>query len=205
MDEPSHAGMPGDTTPIYVVNCLLARLEDLSETARRIRQVFETDTLTRVDVVRVVESVVSDCTPQADAVTINTSMPATAPVLVHPRIETAVRELLEIAIEHNDTDTLTIGIEVTPAVDRPDGSQMCRIEFRDTGTRIPRQEIEALTLAEERALSHSRGLGLWLVYAVVEQSQGHLEFADAGDSTTVRLWLPRPQPQSAAPATQVKS
>lgn len=74
----------------------------------------------------------------------------------------------------------------------PDGSQMCRIDIHDTGQGIPRQGIEALTQAEERALSHGRGLGLWLVSAVLEQSGGQLEFPDTGNGTTVRLWLPGP-------------
>lgn len=182
----------GDTGPLEVVDRHLDRLEGLSETARQIRAVFDTDTRTRFDVAEVVGTAVSDVTARAAGVAIETSLPATAPVLAHPQIETAVRELLENAIQHNDTDFLRIEVDVTPTVDRPDGSQMCRIDIHDTGQGIPRQEIEALTQAEERALSHGRGLGLWLVSAVLEQSGGQLEFPDTGNGTTVRLWLPGP-------------
>lgn len=197
-DEPSRNDDDApDSSPQRVVARHLARLEDLSETARRIRQVFETDIPMRHDVTRVVESVVTDVGAQAPAVTITTDLPATAHVLAHPQVDTALRELLENAIEHNDNATLTVEVAVTPAAERADGTRMCCIEIRDTGRGIPRLEIEALTQPEETPLSHGRGLGLRLVYAIVEQSGGHLEVVNAEQGTAVRLWLPRAQPPAA--------
>lgn len=162
---------------------------------------FETDDRVRYDVTCVVEAVVSSISAQAPAVSFRTDLPESAPVLAHPRIETAISELLENAVEHNDTTSLTVDVTVTPAVERASGVQLCCIEIRDTGQGIPRHEVEALTQPEETPLSHGRGLGLWLVSAITEQSGGLLEFADADQGTTVRLWLPRAQSPPATSAT----
>lgn len=142
------------------------------------------------DVPSVVETVLADLNAGTRDVPIDTEMPATARVLAHPHLDVAICELVENAIRHNDTDTLTVEVSVTPAAVRPDGTRMCRIDVRDTGQGIPQLEIEALTQPEETPLGHGRGLGLWLVSAIVEQSAGHLEFPDTEHGTAVRLWLP---------------
>lgn len=184
-------------TARHVVDQHLARLETLSETARHIRQVFETDTRIRQNAPHVVEAVVTDVSAQTPEVPIRTDLPDAAPVLAHPEFEAAIREPIENAIEHNDTDTLTIDVSVTPAVELSDDTDLCRIDIQDTGRGLPALEVQTLTQPEETPLSHGRGLGLWLVYAIIDQSDGQLEFPDTDQGTTVRLWVPQAPPPTA--------
>jgi len=60
----------------------------------------------------------------------------------------------------------------------PDPTGVVRLAVADNGPGIPDHEYEVLTKGEETALEHGSGLGLWLVFWVVEKSGGELTFGE---------------------------
>ena len=54
-----------------------------------------------------------------------------------------------------------------------------RLTVADNGPAIPDQEINVLTTGRETALEHGSGLGLWLVYWLVDKSAGELLFDES--------------------------
>lgn len=115
-------------------------------------------------------------------VALEVATPASADVLAHPRLPTALDELLENAVEHTDAGTVT----VTASVDPADGvADHTRIEIADTGRGIPEMEVENLRQPEEDSLSHGQGLGLWVAYTIIEQSGGDLTYRENAPTGTV--------------------
>ena len=69
------------------------------------------------------------------------------------------------------------------------------VTVTDNGPGIPEQESAVLTAGEETALEHGSGLGLWLVFWVVDKSGGELTFADNDPrGSVVTLVLPAAGP-----------
>ncbi len=85
-------------------------------------------------------------------------------------IRTAVANLIENAVEHNNRETPNV--EVITGYDEESG----RIELTvsDNGSGIPEAERRVITAGVETPLEHISGLGLWLVKWVVEGMDGEL-------------------------------
>ncbi|MDZ7731370.1 MAG: ATP-binding protein [Natrialbaceae archaeon] len=64
----------------------------------------------------------------------------------------------------------------------------------DNGPGIPDHELAVLDEGEETPLQHGSGLGLWLVYWLVDKSNGSLEFETGEDGTSVTCLLPAADP-----------
>lgn len=97
----------------------------------------------------------------------------------------AFEELVTNAIEHNDSDTPRVVIDVDE--DAPDSSHVV-ITVSDNGPGIEGQELRTLLSGQETALQHASGVGLWLVTWVVERAGGTIEFEnDDGYTARVRL------------------
>jgi signal transduction histidine kinase len=102
-----------------------------------------------------------------------------------PAIGTAVENLCENAVEHNDDPVVSVSVETVT-----DDRQWIRIAVADDGSGIPEHERTVLTEGEETDLEHGSGLGLWLVNWVVERSGGRLAFADnESNGAVVRIDL----------------
>lgn len=97
----------------------------------------------------------------------------------------AVTELIENSLDHATDDAPS----VTVRVERTDGH--VRVSVSDRAPAIPEAEYEYLTRGEEMtAVYHTTGLGLWLVYWVVELSDGDLSVERReGGGNRVRLTL----------------
>jgi signal transduction histidine kinase len=166
----------------------LTRVHTLSTTAQRLNQVWNEDQTIQVDLTDLVTSSVANIRPIAPDVTIHTDLPETVCVNVHPRMAWAVTEALENAVKHNKDADLEIIVGIQPSSDTTD-----RVEFTitDTGSGIPHIETDALAQPEETPLTHGTGLGLWLMYWIVEKSNGHVEFEpNEPTGTVVRMELP---------------
>lgn len=164
-------------------------LQAASERARLIDRVLRTDELTTVDVT---ESVVDAAEAVDGEVVVDGDLPADAPALVHPEVRTAIEEAFRNALQHNDTSDLAVSASVS-LVDRPDREPAWRVDIRDTGGGIPDVEIEALRGSAEGPLEHGRGLGLYLIQTIVEQSNGDLSIRRSeldASGTTVRMSFP---------------
>ncbi|WP_124195441.1 PAS domain S-box protein [Natrarchaeobius chitinivorans] len=103
--------------------------------------------------------------------------------------ETAIRQVIENAIEHNDRSTPTVEISLS---DRPEDG-LVRLSIADNGPGIPDEERELLEEDREiTQLRHASGLGLWLVNWAVTQTGGRLRFEENDPrGTVVVLEVPR--------------
>ncbi|WP_247730006.1 histidine kinase N-terminal 7TM domain-containing protein [Halovivax limisalsi] len=57
----------------------------------------------------------------------------------------------------------------------------------DDGPGIPRDELAVLERGEETPLEHGSGIGLWIVYWIVEHVGASIDFESGDDGTTVRV------------------
>lgn len=124
-----------------------------------------------------------ESSPDSD---ISLDVPDEVSVTVSNHIQTAIHELLENAIVHNESDSPTVEVTVRKA----DGESLT-ITIADDGPGIPEQEREVLRQGKETPLLHGSGMGLWLVYWMISMAGGDLTIED-GDSggTIVTLSLP---------------
>ena len=135
---------------------------------------------TTVDVVTVVRRVVDD-ERYADAQFV-CSLPDEALARVTERFDTAIEELVENAVIHNPRDEP----RVTVSVERL--NETVQVRIADNGPRIPEAELAVLSGdCEVDSLSHSTGLGLWLVNWIVRQCNGTLSFERNGERGNVAI------------------
>ena len=105
-------------------------------------------------------------------------------VEAHPALNIAVQEAVENAIIHNTTDrspTVNIYTERTKTD--------VFLVIEDNGPGIPQHEIEVLESEEETSLSHSTGIGLWLIQWIVNYSNGELVTNTTENGTLINIRL----------------
>jgi signal transduction histidine kinase len=97
---------------------------------------------------------------------------------------TAIANLVENAVVHNDIGQPSVVVRIEPAGD------VVRLHVVDDGPGIPDAELTALSAKMETALEHGSGFGLWLVKWTVSLSAGELSFEEnalRGSVVTVSL------------------
>ncbi|SDM84402.1 Signal transduction histidine kinase [Halogranum gelatinilyticum] len=101
----------------------------------------------------------------------------------------ALTELVENAVEHNPADNPEVGLSLTG------DDEWVTVSVHDDGPGIPDHETGVLTGDTELTqLQHGSGLGLWLVKAVADASEGVLGFEKDDSGSTVTLRLQRTTP-----------
>jgi PAS domain S-box-containing protein len=142
---------------------------DTSEKARLVERAFEDTEST----LREFESLVEEAVAEARSKHPETAFEATieCEADVDATIRFAVQELLENAAEHNDADDPSVQLTVEPDL-------TCHVS--DNGSGIPHHERQALEGSEETQLEHASGIGLWLVYWLVNQQNGSVEVTEDG-------------------------
>ena len=161
-------------------------LESTAETARTMRAVVQQREQRRaLSVDTVIQDAVTAAPEPPTGVELDVDVDTTATVLAHPKLSTAITHLLENAIEHGVTDGGTITVTATAD---DDGVE---ITVADDGPGVPADELAVLDQAEESALEHASGAGLWLIDRIVTYSDGELAFATT-DGTTARISLQYP-------------
>ena len=118
-------------------------------------------------------------------VRVETETPEAVSVIAVPELEEAICELLENAIEHAPSPP---DVELRVEAE----SESVSVSIVDSAPQIPGNEIEPLfSDADPSAVYHGTGLGLWLVYWIVDICDGTLGFGrtadDTGNIVTVRL------------------
>ena len=102
-------------------------------------------------------------------------------------VDSALRNVLENAAEHNDQPDPEVAVTVTRDADRH-GDII--VEIADNGPGLPDREQEVIEAGTETALKHSSGLGLWIAYWTISNSGGAITFTEntpRGSVITVRL------------------
>ncbi|PSP91182.1 hypothetical protein BRC87_04160 [Halobacteriales archaeon QS_4_66_20] len=159
------------------------RLQDVSEKARHIQASmrFDDAALVSCDLVSVVESIVETYRGEFPEAEVSLDAPERAFVLASDdnALETAVRNVVENALQHNDSESPRAAV----AVEVEDGA--VRLSVADNGPGIPPAEQEILRDGHETQLEHGSSLGLWLVYWFVSAMGGKVSFADREPRGTV--------------------
>lgn len=108
-------------------------------------------------------------------------------------VDSAIENLLENAIEHNDGTAPTVWVDVT--TEERDGRPVVAVRVADDGPGIPPQEVDVLRRGRETSLEHTSGLGLWLVHWIVTEAGGRVSFeAREPRGSVVEMTLPRTDP-----------
>ncbi|REA00865.1 hypothetical protein DEQ92_18825 [Haloferax sp. Atlit-6N] len=156
---------------------------------RRIIQLLETDrkqTHVTVAVDDIVAKVINDAREDYPAANITVPTMESFHADAIAELDIAVRELVENAIIHNDTEVPEVMVEVEDAT-----PENCVIRITDNGPGIPEIEQSYLQLDKEiDELQHGSGLGLVLVYWVVRLSEGTITATDndpRGSVVTINL------------------
>lgn len=108
----------------------------------------------------------------------------TCPIYAHPLIESAVLNVIDNAIEHNDTPEPYVDVTITHEND------YVTVQIADNGPGIPDTEVAVLERGYETPLEHTSGLGLWLVNWIIRESEGTVSFTEGKErGSVVRLRL----------------
>jgi PAS domain S-box-containing protein len=132
---------------------------------------------------------------------INRELPDEQWVLADDLVDSALVNVVDNAIEHNDR----VVPQVAVTVDRVthDGVDYVEVCVADNGPGIPESERRVFVEGTETPLSHGSGLGLWLTEWIVTRSNGHLSFEEnepRGTVVRVRLRGTSPdQPSESSP------
>ncbi|MHB9286395.1 PAS domain S-box protein [Halobacteriales archaeon Cl-PHB] len=144
-----------------------------------------------IDVTNVLWEVATELESDQLSASISTDMPDSAWIRVPDEFEMAIEELLQNAIEHADNDHPHVEIRVSVSGD--DGEVV--IDVADDGPGIPDHEVKVISTNEETPLSHSEGLGLWLVNWIVTAADGELTFERSNlGGSCVRLRFAEAEP-----------
>lgn len=172
------------------------RLIALSEKSRFFRGFLDVreDDVDAIDLVAAVETHVSMATERFPRASIHVDTPDRAYVYGHYFLSVAIEELIENAIEHNQSAQPTVWLTVDQSGDSTE------LSVRDDGPGIPRTERETLQRGSETQVQHSRGIGLWLVKMTILESGGSFDIGDRHPyGATVTISLPSaPTPEPAA-------
>jgi len=158
-----------------------AGLVDLSEEARQIEALLGRDPVddATLDLHRAAATLVDDAREAYPAASLSLSAPAEPTVQADDRLTGALAQLVENAIQHDDGDPhveVRVGVEDDHAT----------VAVADDGPGIPPDEYAVVTGDRELSqLTHTSGLGLWLVRWAVDGCHGTVDFAEREDGGSV--------------------
>ncbi|SDW52353.1 PAS domain S-box-containing protein [Haloarcula vallismortis] len=141
---------------------------------------------TTVDLSAVVADVIADLERTYPDAEFRVERPDRATVSAVDLIDSALRNVLENAAEHNDQSVPEVSVTVTG----PTADGKVTVAVADNGPGLPDREQEVIETGTETALKHSNGLGLWIAYWTITTSGGTITFAEntpRGSVITIRL------------------
>jgi len=175
----------GETEHVDAIKGEARRLVEIGEKARAIHDTLDAEVEAKVRPAEAfVSPVVADVRESFPAADISLEAEDGVWIEAGALFETAVENILDNAVRHNDGDaTVTVAVEQR-------GDDVV-VAVADDGPGIHPYEIEAIREHRETPLQHGSGLGLWLASWIVDQYDGEVTFADNEPSgTVVALELP---------------
>jgi PAS domain S-box-containing protein len=170
-----------------------SELTSTSATVRRLQRVLRTRADgNAVDVTGAVEDVASQYREAYPDATVEADVPDGLEVDGADGIEFALEQLVENALEHDDSDEPLARISVEQTTDA-DGGDRLHVTVVDDGPGIPEQELAALDVnVEQTDVNHGSGVGLHVVGQVATHAGGSVSVstAESTDGTAVELDLP---------------
>ncbi|MFW5916870.1 MAG: PAS domain S-box protein [Halorubrum sp.] len=142
-----------------------------------------------IDVGRTVEHLGSMVVSEFPAADISVSTPKEGEAIASSTawIDRALGELIRNAVQHHDRERPAVEVTVVPTADT------IEVRIADDGPGLTDMDRDVLETGQAvEALYHGSGLGLWLVYWVIQQSGGRAAACDADPrGTVVTVTLPR--------------
>jgi signal transduction histidine kinase len=182
------------------------KLTDLSEKARQIEEALDSadEGLVEQDVVGLLEDVVADHGDEREEVDLVFEGPDSMTAAAIPSLRVAFENVVENAVKHNDADDPRV--EVALGQVTRDGEERVVVKVADNGPGIPEQEKNVLVQGRETALQHGSGLGLWLVYWVIDKSDGSLNFEENDPrGSVVAMELHADVPEDVTPTEPIET
>ena len=179
--------------PAAVARQIQSKVDGVVDTSEKVRDMTRIEPssgedVTPTDLSAVATAVVGRFDLPANA-TVESSFDgaAVAAIADESALTTALWNLLENAVEHNDGEPwVRLRADTT--------GQTATLRIDDDGPGIPAEEREVLRRETETPLKHSRGLGLWLASWSARAAGGELTIESTGaDGTTVRIDFPVPK------------
>jgi PAS domain S-box-containing protein len=162
---------------------IAARADDLHSSVEKARTVERALDTTRTDPIHVrtlVESQRESFEDDHPDGRLAVDVPGTLWVEGNHTLEAALREALDNAFEHADSEAPTVRVVATARGD--DRVDVCII---DDGPGVPPHERRVIDNGEESALQHGSGLGLWLMKWVVTSLGGDIDIGERAVGGTV--------------------
>lgn len=151
--------------------------------AREIEEIFTEEKTRKLSLADVVEEAVALFESDRHRATIRTRI-TDYPINGHPKLELAIRELVENAVVHNEAVQ-----EPTVSIYTEREGQVVTLYVEDGGPGIPHPELHVLDVEEETNLQHGSGIGLWLVHWLVKRSNGEIVSETTGDGSRIGIRL----------------
>ena len=164
-----------------------SKLSTIASKSQHLRDVVFDDGMEPVelDLLTVVEEAIADARAEYPDATIVLESTASQQVVAHPRLSVAICELLANAVVHQEGEASKVSVSF-----ERDGDEAV-LRVTDDGPGIPEIERTVLEAGVEDALTHSRGIGLWVVRFIVAASGGSLTVPSTGsDGSVVSIRLP---------------
>jgi len=177
-----------NTDPVEAIRERASRLVEVSDEVALLRTVeLAEGNEVDVDLTSAVTDAVEDLEMEYPAVQVSVASPETLVARAHPALPRSIAELLDNAVVHSDCDDPEVHVGVWQL------GGVVGVTVTDNGPGIPDAEREALLSGSETPLSHTSGVGLWLVRAIVDASGGSLDISTPkSHGTVVTVSLPRP-------------
>jgi PAS domain S-box-containing protein len=172
-----------------VINRRAERLLGLASDAAQIDDVLQSpdSDAAPLDCVPLVRATVEQLRNAHPNAAVDVDIPESMTVSAIPRLQLAIENVVENAIEHNPDDEPTVRVRIESI----ENGGWADIIVDDDAPRIPPMERNVVTGdADITPKHHGSGLGLWLVKWIVDRSGGELAFEDSdlgGNSVRIRL------------------
>lgn len=175
-------------------------LSKIGEKARWAQQLVTDDTEHQaIDVSSLVAEQLDRYRQQYPEAEIDATVPDGLSIHASPLVTSALTNILDNAIEHNDKDTPRVDVSV--ATVPADGTEVVELAVADNGPGIPDEQLAVLERGYETSLKHTNGLGLWVVNWIVTESGGEIRFEENDpEGSRVCLRFPK-EPHEDGPDT----
>lgn len=174
-------GDPDDEAIYAEILAKTGELIEWSDKARRIEQLIEEEERTAIDADAELESIIETMADEHAAVDFRADLTAATSVEAIPQLENALENVVDNAARYNTATDPQVVISSRRVHDHVE------IEVTDNGPGIDEDELAAIREGKEQPLTHGSGLGLWLLYWVMDKSDGDLQFETGDGGTTVRM------------------